>query len=382
MGAAAGYYVALNRIPAVVPAGLGQLAVEKSQSQTTPAVTSSVSVTEDSAVIDTVKKTEPAVVTVINTLQASSGQSGGINPFGPNPFGPNPGPSGPGANVAEGSGIIIDQQGHIVTNAHVVDGASQLDVIFSDGTKASAKLVGEDPVADVAVLQVSGNMPAAIPFGDSSALQLGQTVIAIGSPLGSYRGSVTVGVVSGMNRSVAGTDQEGLIQTDAAINHGNSGGPLLNLSGQVIGINTLVVQNTNNGDIAEGLGFAIPSNTVSAVAQKLIAQGKVVYPFIGVTYSQITPETAGQLNLQVQQGVIVQQVSPGSPAAQAGLQVNDVITQLDNTKIDETHSLRSILFQYQPGNTVTLTVLRGGSTLTVKVTLTERPAQTNAGTPG
>ena len=371
MGGVAGYYAALNRAPAIVPSGTGQLAVANSPSQP-PAVTN-ISVSEDSAVIDTVKKTEPGVVTVINTLQSQSSPSS----RGFRPFGPNTGPS-----EAEGSGVIIDSQGHIVTNAHVVDGASQLDVIFADGTKVSAKLVGADPVSDLAVLQVSGNTPAVVPLGDSNALQLGESVIAIGSPLGSYRGSVTLGVVSGLNRTVDGTGQEGLIQTDAAINHGNSGGPLLNLAGQVVGINTLIVQNTNSGDIAQGLGFAIPSNTVSAVAKQLIAQGKVQYPFIGVTYSEITPQNAAQLSLPVQEGVLVQDVTAGSPASDAGIQVNDIITAIDGTKIDETHSLRSILFQHQAGDAVTLSVQRGGSTLSLKLTLTTRPDQSMAGAPG
>jgi serine protease Do len=369
MGGVVGYYVALNRAPVIEPSAPGQLTVAQAPSRP-PAVTN-LSVTEDSAVIDTVKKSEPAVVTVINTLQRPSGQ-----------VRPGRGPSGGIPSEAEGSGVIIDDQGHIITNAHVVDGASQLDVIFADGTKTSAHLVGADSVGDIAVLQVSGNVPAFVPLGDSSAVQLGETVIAIGSPLGNYRGSVTVGVVSGLNRSVQGTGQEGLIQTDAAINHGNSGGPLLNLAGQVIGINTLVVRDTNSGDIAEGLGFAIPSNTVSTVVKQLIAQGKVQYPFIGITYSEITPQNAAQLNLSVQQGIVVEQVTPGSPAADAGIRVNDVITALDDTKIDQAHSLRSILFQHQAGDTVTLSVLRGGSTLSVKVTLTARPDQTNAGAPG
>ncbi len=369
MGGVVGYYVALNRAPVSVPSAVGQFAVAKLPSQ--PSAVTNLSVTEDSAIIDTVKKTEPGVVTVINTLQ--SGQSG----RGTRPFGPNSTPT-----EAEGSGVIIDEQGHIVTNAHVVDGARQLDVIFSDGTKASAQLVGADTVSDIAVLKITGNVPAFVPLGDSNALQLGETVIAIGSPLGSYRGSVTVGVVSGLNRSVQGTGQESLIQTDAAINHGNSGGPLLNLAGQVIGINTLVVQNTNSGDLAQGLGFAIPSNTVSAIAKQLIAQGKVVYPFIGITYSEITPDSAAASNLPVQQGLVVEQVTPGSPAADAGIQVDDIITALDGTKIDESHSLRTILFQRQPGDTVTLSVLRGGSTLSIKVSLTARPDQSSAGVPG
>lgn len=371
MGGVVGYYVALNRAPVSVPSAVGQLTVAKSPGQ--PSAVTNLSVTEDSAIIDTVKKTEPGVVTVVNTLQTQSGQFG----RGSRPFGPNSAPA-----EAEGSGVIIDQEGHIVTNAHVVDGARQLDVIFSDGTKTSAQLVGADSVSDIAVLKISGNVPAFVPLGDSNALQLGETVIAIGSPLGSYRGSVTVGVVSGVNRSVAGTGQEGLIQTDAAINHGNSGGPLLNLAGQVIGINTLVVQNTNSGDLAQGLGFAIPSNTVSTIAKQLIGQGKVVYPFIGITYSEITPDSAAASNLPVQQGLVVEQVTPGSPASDAGIQVDDIITALDSTPIDQSHSLRTILFQHQPGDTVTLSVLRGSSTLSIKVSLTARPDQSNAAVPG
>ncbi len=261
MGGVVGYYVALNHATVSAPAAVPQLAAAQmptqssTQSPSQPPSVTNMTVTEDSAVIDTVKKTEPAVVTIVTTLQSR-------RRFGSTP------------NVAEGSGIIIDQQGHIVTNAHVVDGATQLSVIYSDGTEANATLVGEDTNNDVAVLQVSGKVPASISFGDSSALQLGQTVIAIGSPLGTYEGSVTVGVVSGLNRTVQGSGLDGLIQTDAAINHGNSGGPLLDLSGHVIGINTLVVQQTDSGDLAQRLGFAIPSNTVSSIVQKIISQGK------------------------------------------------------------------------------------------------------------
>jgi serine protease Do len=258
-GGIAGYYAVLNRAQANLPSATSELVA--AQSSNTPQTTTTMSVSEDSAVIEAVKKTEPGVVTIVNTLQSRSGR--GFRPFGP----------GSGSNIAEGSGVIIDQQGHIVTNAHVVQGASQLDVIFSDGTETGATLLGADAANDIAVLQVSGNVPGVVPFGDSSALQLGETVIAIGSPLGSYRGSVTVGVVSGLDRSVQDSGQSGLIQTDAAINHGNSGGPLLNLTGQIIGINTLVVQTSDSGEITERLGFAIPSNTVSSVVNRIIGRG-------------------------------------------------------------------------------------------------------------
>lgn len=257
MGGVAGYYVAESRPQPSLPAATVQLT--SAQSPSTAPASTNLTVTENSAVIDVANKAGPAVVTIVNTLQNQSRRRS---------LGPGSSP-----NVAEGSGVIIDQQGHIVTNQHVVDGAQQIDVIFADGTTTSAKLIGADSTSDIAVLQVGGSVPAFLPFGDSGSLQLGQKVIAIGSPLGSYRGSVTVGVVSGLDRSVRGTGQSGLIQTDAAINHGNSGGPLLNLAGQVIGINTLVVQNTNSGDLAERLGFAIPSNTVSAIVKRLISQG-------------------------------------------------------------------------------------------------------------
>lgn len=252
MGGVAGYYVASTQKSAAVSlVSAGPSAVPLLIQQNG---SGSTSVKQESAVTSVVKSAEPAVVTILNTMQVSS-RRGGTR-----------------TGLAEGSGVIIDTQGHIVTNAHVVQGAQQLEVVFSDGTKASAQLVGADATRDIAVLQVSGGVPAFLSLGDSSAVELGETVIAIGSPLGTYSGSVTVGVVSGLDRSVQGASQHHLIQTDAAINSGNSGGPLLNLSGEVIGINTLVVRQTNSGDIAEGLGFAIPSNTLSAVIQQILGR--------------------------------------------------------------------------------------------------------------
>ncbi len=250
LGGAAGYYAATQGLASAAPAPAGSAA----QPAARPASTT-INVTESSAVTDVVKKAEPAIVTVVNTSQTQSRRFGGSN-----------------TAVAEGSGVIIDSAGHVVTNAHVVQGAQQLSVVYQDGTKVSAQLIGADSVNDVAVLQVSGQVPGTLALGDSSALQLGEDVIAIGSPLGEYRGSVSTGVVSGLNRTVQGSSLEGLIQTDAAINHGNSGGPLLNLNGDVIGITTLVVRQSG-GDIAEGLGFAIPSNTVAAVVNQIVDKG-------------------------------------------------------------------------------------------------------------
>jgi 2-alkenal reductase len=252
MGGAAGYYEASRQQATTATVASGKAAAAPAVTQQT--ALSSAGVAVGSPLIDAVQKAEPAVVTIINTMQVQSRRGGS------------------GTAVAEGSGVIIDAQGHIVTNAHVVEGAQTLQVILHDGSKVSATLIGADSANDIAVVQVSGNVPATLTFGDSSALQLGEPVIAIGSPLGSYDGSVTAGVVSGLERTVQGSGQSHLIQTDAAINSGNSGGPLLNAAGEVIGINTLVVRQSNSGDIAEGLGFAIPSDMVTGVVQQLIGQ--------------------------------------------------------------------------------------------------------------
>lgn len=349
MGGLVGMYVARNGAsPAVAPVPQEIKAITPGQAP----VVQNMTVNSAGEVIDTVRKVEPAVVTVVTNLDMG-------NAFG-------------GEAQASGSGVVISQDGHIITNNHVIESAQSVYVIYNDGTRHDASVVGADPVTDIAVLKVDGQVPAVAPFGDSSALQLGEWVIAIGSPLGNYRGSVTVGVVSGLNRKVA--LQEQLVQTDAAINHGNSGGPLINLAGQIIGINTLVVRDTVGGAPAEGLGFAVPSNTVRSVAEQLISRGRIEYPFIGVTYTEVTPQIASEMSLTTKRGVIVTQITSGSPAARAGLQQQDVVTAIDANQIDEDNSLRSILFKYRVGDTVTLTIERGGQILQVKLTLVARPS--------
>ncbi len=349
MGGLVGMYVARNSAPPVA-APVPQEIKSVSAGQA-PAV-QNLTLNTTTELIDTVRKVEPAVVTVVtNDTPADS--------FGR-------------TVQASGSGVIISQDGHIITNNHVVEGANSVAVIYSDGTRVDASIVGTDPLTDIAVLKVNGNVPAYVPFGDSSALQLGEWVIAIGSPLGNYRGSVTVGVVSGLNRKVS--DQENLIQTDAAINHGNSGGPLINLAGQIVGINTLVVRDSVGGAPAEGLGFAVPANTVRSVAEQLISRGRIEYPFIGISYTELTPQLAAELNLTTKNGVLINQVTANSPAARAGIRVQDVVTAIDQTPIDQENSLRSILFKYHVGDTVTLSVERGGQTLKIPITLVARPA--------
>lgn len=253
VGSLAGYYAATQRAAVVTRSVSGELTAARTSARSPTA--GNLAVTDDSAITRVAARAAPAVVTIVNTLQARSGR---LNNSG----------------VAEGSGVIIDDQGHIITNAHVVTSAQDLTVIYNDGTQVSARLIGANTAEDIALLQVSGRVPAFLALGDSDALQLGETLIAIGSPLGAYRGSVTVGVVSGLNRSVAGTGQNKLIQTDAAINNGNSGGPLLNLAGEVIGMNTLAVHHTDSGAVVEGLGFAIPSNTIGTVTKQLMLQAQ------------------------------------------------------------------------------------------------------------
>jgi 2-alkenal reductase len=285
MGGVMGYYAAQNAIPAARAVAVTNIA-SNPPSQSVAPVTTNITLKEDSAVIDAVRKVKPAVVTVVNQMSPRRGFFGGsVSP------------------TASGSGVIIDAKGYIVTNNHVVDGAQSLLVILSDGTKLNAKLIGTDSIADLAVVKVDGNMPAPAPLGDSGALQPGQTAIAIGSPLGDFRGTVTMGVISALNRQIG--SMQGLIQTDAAINNGNSGGPLINSLGQVVGINTLVVRSTNDGNVAEGLGFAIPSNLVREIASQLIAKGKVDRAYLGISYSPVDPLSTSGLNLNATYGVVV-----------------------------------------------------------------------------
>jgi 2-alkenal reductase len=239
--------------------------------------------------------------------------------------------------------------------------------------------VGADQFADVAVIKVDVAVPAVAELGNSDTLKPGETVIAIGSPLGDFKNTVTVGVVSATGRTIEteqGYQMEDLIQTDAAINHGNSGGPLINLAGQVIGMNTLVIRSTSNTttDQAEGLGFAVGANTVKAISDQLIATGKVSRPYLGISWQPITPDIAQQNNLPVQFGVYITDLGANSPAQQAGVQTGDIITSIGGVKLDDTHPFVNTLLQFKPGQKVDLGLNRNGKTLDVNVTLGERPA--------
>jgi S1-C subfamily serine protease len=289
-----------------------------------------------------------------------------------------------GVPQASGSGVIIDSRGYIFTNNHVVANQRSLEVIFSDGKTAPATLVGTDRFSDLAVLKVDASMPAVATWGDSDSLEPGQPVVAIGSALGAYQNSVTAGVVSQVHRdivdrNVADPDSialRDLIQTDAAINHGNSGGPLLDIEGNVIGINVAVVRNSGlTGDIAEGLGFAIPSNTAKQVADQIISNGSVSRPFIGITYQMINERLAGQENLPRDYGVFITEIAPGSPAESAGITPGSIITKFEGVELNEDTTLMELLMQHKVGDIVTLTVLEQGASdeKDVQVTLATRP---------
>ncbi|RLT32819.1 MAG: PDZ domain-containing protein [Chloroflexi bacterium] len=278
--------------------------------------------------------------------------------------------------TSTGSGAIISPDGYIVTNNHVIEGADTLRVLFADGTGHDATLIGADPLNDIAVLQVTDPIPTVMVLGNSDALRQGEPVIAIGSPLGSYRNTVTVGVVSALNRNVGNDAPEGLIQTDAAINNGNSGGPLLNARGEIIGINTLVVRGSSASmDSAQGLGFAVPSTIVRKIAEQLVKYGEVRYPFLGISYGMVTPDIVEAEKLNVKQGAFVSGVTDGGPAQAAGILPGDVILTLDGVRLGETDSLRGVLLRYNPGDSVTLTVLRGTEEIQFTITLAVRPSR-------
>ncbi|NWG20359.1 MAG: trypsin-like peptidase domain-containing protein [Chloroflexi bacterium] len=372
-GGGVAWYIAQQQLERVAAQPSAPAAVPVSAPAPLPAptptpepITGTTRQTSDMPVVVAVQHVSPAVVTVVNTL-ASGSQSSGL------PF-QVPGQQNGQPRRSSGSGVIISPDGYILTNNHVIEGQQSLSVILFDGSRRDATLVGADPLMDLAVLKVGGEVPGVATLGDSDALQPGETVIAIGSPLGDFRNTVTVGVVSALNRSIGGDAPEGLIQTDAAINSGNSGGPLINLRGEVVGINTLVVRGSGLGSApAEGLGFAVPSTTAKRVSDQLIANGKVVYPYLGVRFGTIDAMLALDNNLPVSAGALIAAVESGGPAAQAGLRAGDIITGVGGTKLGQSQSLRSLLLEYQPGDTITLDVLRDGKPLSLDITLGTRP---------
>lgn len=314
----------------------------------------------DTVITQVVEEIEPAVVTVVGTIPGTQSIFGRTAD----------------AQVS-GSGFIVSDEGYIITNNHVIADAdaNSVYVVLSDGTELDAQLVSRDIYADLAVLKVDGSMPAVAPLGDSEDLKPGETVIAIGSPLGTFRNSVTVGVISATGRTLdtgEGYNMENLIQTDAAINSGNSGGPLVNLAGEVIGVNTLIVRGSSySNTTAEGLGFAIPSDTVELISQQIISKGYFARPYLGIGIQNINTTIAKRYNLAVEWGGYVTEVATGSPAAKAGLRVQDIVTRIGDIEITEKNTYLNALFAYQPGDEVIIEFYRNNQKMSVSVVLAE-----------
>jgi len=281
-------------------------------------------------------------------------------------------PQQPQLQHGVGSGIIISPDGYIVTNNHVVDGATNIKVTLHDRRILTAKVIGVDKLNDLAVIKVNADNLPSIAWGDSTKLQPGQTVLAFGSPFGYFQFSVTRGIVSAVDRPNPYTDDPrkpgDFIQTDAAINPGNSGGALVNAHGELVGINTFII--TNNGQFA-GAGFAIPSQIVRASADQLIKNGKVEHGYLGISMNDVTPENAHFFNLQNAEGAIVAQVTAGSPASNGGLQQGDVITRVNNTDVVNGSTLQVAVSQMTPGTKIALGVIRNGKPETVNITVGE-----------
>lgn len=361
-----------------------------SSSTSEPAKVSNVKVDVDSDITSAVEKVQGAVVSVIN-LQAQ--QQSSNNPWG-DLFGQQQEDSSAEntddsnlMEASEGSGVIYNKDGdsaYVVTNNHVVEGSDGLEVVMSDGTKVKGELMGTDAVTDLAVIKISSeNVDKVATFGDSSALKVGEPAIAIGSPLGSqYANSVTSGIISSVNRPISDSTSGvniSAIQTDAAINPGNSGGPLVNIAGQVIGINSSKIASTSteSSDISvEGMGFAIPSNDVVKIIDQLQKDGKVTRPALGINMVDLSSVTSQQqeqilgVPSSVKSGVVITNVMNATPAEKAGLKQYDVITKVDGEEVTSATDLQSILYGKNVGDTITITYYRGDKESTTKVDLT------------
>jgi len=341
----------------------------------------SITVKEDSAVVSSVKKVLPSVVSVVFTKDVEV-----INPFNfGDPF------ESPSRSIQTqqggGTGFVITSEGLIATNRHVanVEGA-KYTVITQDGKKYDAKVLATDTANDFAILKIDAKNLPVVEFGDSEDLDVGQRVIAVGNALGEFQNTVTVGVLSGKERTLVATSTtganaeslEGLLQTDAAINEGNSGGPLVNIKGQVIGINTATAAKGQS----EGIGFAIPISSVKTAIDSIKKTGKIIRPYLGVRYVVVDQKIAAIRNINSDKGVIVigddsrglPAVESGSPADKAGIKQGDIILKINGDDLGEGKSLSRFLSKYQPDEEITLRILRDGKESDVKVRLSEAPS--------
>ena len=350
----------------------------------------------ENAVIDAVERASPSVVSIVISKDLPIiEQCPGNNPFGDLPpefqdlFGKGLDFSVPcqkgtkNQEIGGGSGFIVSENGLIVTNKHVVmDTKAEYTVLTNDGKKYPAKVLARDTVRDLAVIKIEADGLKPAQLGDSDGVKLGQTAIAIGNALGEFRNTVSVGVISGLSRTitaggVGGFSEkiEGVMQTDAAINQGNSGGPLLNLRGEVIGINTAVASGAQN------IGFTVPINQVKRAIQSVKDTGSIKSPYIGVRYITLTEEIAKKQKLSIQEGALVRgtedgpAVIPESPADKAGVKAEDIITEVNGEKLTAEKTLGSVIQKYNIGETVTLKVYRGKDAMELSVTLKERPQE-------
>src|SRR5271155_2977481 len=326
----------------------------------------------------------PAVVNVTVTSKATPQQSGDdssqdmqqfFGPFGGNPFGGAPfghqfnNNPRPRVEHGLGSGVIISPDGYIVTNNHVVEGATDIRVTMSNRDAFSAKLIGTDPLTDLAVIKINGTNLPSVPWGDSAKLRPGQTVLAFGNPYG-LQFTVTRGIISALNRpNLDASDRRKpgeFIQTDAAINPGNSGGALVDARGELIGINTFLISSSGS---FSGMGFAIPTQIEEPTVDTLIRDGKVTHAFIGVQISDVTPDNAKFFDMKKAEGALISDVEPDAPGAKAGLRTGDVITELDGKAVTDAGELQMLVAQKRPGETIHLEVVRDSKPTTVAVTL-------------
>jgi len=345
------------------PTTVRQVTVESSE----PAA----STTESLSVSEVYEKAYKSVVEITTTLGQSDSPMGGEQ-----------------QGSGQGSGFVFDAEGHIVTNHHVVDGAQSVSVRFWDGSTYDATVVGSDPSTDLAVIKVDApaDVLAPLALGDSGSLTVGEGVVALGSPFG-LEGTLTSGIVSALNREMTSPNNftiSNSIQTDAAINHGNSGGPLLNGAGEVVGVNTQIKSDSGGSD---GIGFAIPSSTVSSIVPQIISSGSVEHAYLGVGVASLSESVANELGVPA--GAMVTEVRQGTPAAEAGLRAasgsamvdgqsyptgGDVITAVDGTAITDGASLQSAIDAKRPGDSVSITYTRDGTSTTVQVSLGTRPS--------
>lgn len=385
----------------VAYAGLSQINNDSASAPQTavvqPTKTSSKSSANNSQATNAFNDVKGAVVSVVNLKRqtSTSSDSSDEDLFGSifgNSSGDNSNSSSSNKKsssletYSEGSGVIYmksNGKGYIVTNNHVVSGSDAIQVILSNGKKVTAKKIGSDAETDLAVLTIDSKyVTQTAQFGSSKNLQPGESVIAVGSPLGSeYATSVTQGIISAKNRTITVTDDNGnatnqatVIQTDAAINPGNSGGPLVNMSGQVIGINSMKLSQSTDGTSVEGMGFAIPSDEVVSIINQLVKNGKITRPQLGIRVASVSELTSyGRNSLKlpsnVDSGVYVASVTSGGSAAKAGMKAKDIITKIDGKEVSDVASLHTILYSHKIGDTITVQVIRNGKTQDLKVTL-------------